>query len=115
MYAERGLARQRVSVWLYEGRLHIEYQQTMLARYAATYSREKKRLQSVTGPELRKTKFADLQLELWELDDEQWRKIVERVQRSSTRQMPHVEKVEQLSFQTASVLWLLLVIVKPTV
>ena len=29
IYAERGLARQRVSVWLYEGRLHIEYQQTM--------------------------------------------------------------------------------------
>jgi len=34
IYAERGLARQRVSIWLYEGRLHIEYQQIMLARYA---------------------------------------------------------------------------------
>jgi hypothetical protein len=34
IYAERGPARKRVAIWLYEGRLHIEYQQTMLARYA---------------------------------------------------------------------------------
>jgi hypothetical protein len=33
IYAERGLARKRVAVWIYEGRLHIEYQQTLLARY----------------------------------------------------------------------------------
>lgn len=29
IYAHRGLARERVAVWIYEGRLHIEYQQTL--------------------------------------------------------------------------------------
>jgi hypothetical protein len=33
IYAERGLARQRVSIWLYEGRLHIAYREALLARY----------------------------------------------------------------------------------
>jgi hypothetical protein len=33
VYAERGLSRQRVSVWICEGQLHIEYRETLLARY----------------------------------------------------------------------------------
>ena len=69
IYAERGLARQRGSVWLYEGRLHIEYQQTMLARYAYRYDRKHKRLQAVDQPQIERTVLADPQLELWELDD----------------------------------------------
>jgi hypothetical protein len=64
IYAERGLARQRVSVWLYEGRLHIEYQQTMLAQYAYRYDRKHKRLRAVDQPQIERTVFADPQLEL---------------------------------------------------
>jgi hypothetical protein len=30
VYAEQGLARQRVSIWLYDGRLRVEYAQTLL-------------------------------------------------------------------------------------
>src|SRR5262245_46817969 len=37
LYAESGLARQRVSIWIYEGQLRIEYQQTLLARYQCAY------------------------------------------------------------------------------
>jgi hypothetical protein len=33
IYAERGLAQQRVSICLYEGRLHIAYREVLLARY----------------------------------------------------------------------------------
>jgi transposase InsO family protein len=33
LYAENGLARQRVSIWIYEGQLSIEYHKTLLARY----------------------------------------------------------------------------------
>lgn len=109
IYAERGLARQRVSVWLYEGRLHIEYQHTMLARYTASYNRKEKRLQRVRQPELRKTQYADPQLEFWELDDHQWQKVVERTIRprtTSTRQSPGAE---QLSLHIAGLLLLLLV------
>ncbi len=34
IYAERGLARRRVSIWLYEGRSQIAYREAPLARYA---------------------------------------------------------------------------------
>lgn len=63
IYAERGLARKRVSVWLYDGRLHSEYQQTLLAHYAYRYDRNRKRLRRVEQPQLQSTRFTDPQLE----------------------------------------------------
>ena len=33
LYAEQGLSRQRVAIWIYEGELRIAYQATLLARY----------------------------------------------------------------------------------
>jgi transposase len=99
IYAERGLARQRVSVWLYEGRLHIEYQQTMLARYAYRYDRKQKRLQAVDQPQIQRTIYADPQLELWELDDEQWRKVLERHIRLRRVRPLAMSPMEQLAFQ----------------
>ena len=30
-------SRQRVSIWIYEGQLRIEYQQTIVARYRCDY------------------------------------------------------------------------------
>jgi hypothetical protein len=108
IYAERGLARQRVSVWLYEGRLHIEYQQTMLARYAYRYDRKRKRLQGVDQPQLQKTVFADPQMELWELDDEQWRKVLERAARARRTKSTGTSALEQLSFRIAGLLLLLI-------
>jgi hypothetical protein len=32
IYAEDGLSRQRVSIWVYEGQLRIEYHETLLAQ-----------------------------------------------------------------------------------
>jgi len=107
-YAERGLARQRVSIWLYEGRLHIEYQQIMLARYAYRYDRKRKQLQAVEEPQLHKTVFADPQLELWELDDTQWRKVLERAARTRRLKAVGMSTVEQLSFRIAGLILLLL-------
>ncbi len=107
IYAERGLARQRVSVWLYEGRLHIEYQQTMLARYAYRYDRKRKQLQGVDQPQLQKTVFADPQMELWELDDEQWRKVLGRAARPQHSKSARMSTVERLSFRIAGLMLLL--------
>ena len=78
LYAERGLARQRVSVWLYDGRLHIAHRETLLARYTYHYDRTARRLRAVEAPHLYHTAYALPQLELWELDDEQWRKVLKR-------------------------------------
>jgi hypothetical protein len=108
LYAERGLARQRVSVWLYEGRLQIEYQQTMLAHYAYRYDRKRKRLRTVSDPHVEQTIFSDPQMELWELSDEQWHKVLERVARPRRPKASDTVLVEQLSFQVASLILLVL-------
>ncbi len=78
LYAEAGLARRRVALWLYDGHLHIDYEHTRLAQYQCRYDRQAKQLQEVTEPHLFATPFASPQLELLELDDTQWRKILHR-------------------------------------
>ena len=78
IYAERGLARTRVSVWHYDGRLQIAYQEALLARYTYRYDRKARRLRAIADPELFHTPYGSPQLELFELDDAQWRKVARR-------------------------------------
>jgi hypothetical protein len=81
IYAEDGLSRQRVAIWIYEGQLPIEYQQTLLARYRCRYDPRHGRIEEVSGPILYSTSFASKQIELIELDDEQWKKVHQRPSR----------------------------------
>jgi putative transposase len=85
LYAEHGLARQRVSIWIYEGQLRIEYHKTLLARYRCIYDARHGQLQEVSAPTLYATAFRPPQLELIELDDEQWRKCQRRPLRTYIR------------------------------
>jgi transposase InsO family protein len=78
IYAEQGLSRNRVSVWIYEGSLHLQYQQTMLAQYSCDYEPEQKSLNSLSDPILFQTPFKSPQLVLFELDHDQWLKIRQR-------------------------------------
>ena len=92
IYAETGLSRQRVSIWIYEGQLSIEYQKTLLARYRCAYGPKQGQLQEVSEPTLYATLFTSPQLELIELDDAQWRKCQRRPSRLYTRRIamgPH--------------------------
>jgi hypothetical protein len=75
VYAESGLSRKRVSIWIYEGEVGIEYQQTIVARYHGDYDGRRGELQGVSEPRLYTTAFTSPQLELIELDDEQWVKF----------------------------------------
>ncbi len=101
LYAERGLSRQRVSVWLDDGRLHLAYRQALLAQYTYRAERRGKRLRAVDPhPQLYRTAYASPQLELWELDDAQWRKVWERPPRQHhlTRERDAAEaRVQQLA------------------
>jgi len=87
IYAEDGLSRKRVSIWIYEGELSIEYRQTLLARYRCEVGRKPQQLLYVSDPTFYDTPFASPQLELIELDDEQWIKFQRRPSRSYTRRM----------------------------
>ena len=94
IYAEPGLSRQRVSIWVYEGALCIEYQETLLARYRCVYNQRRRRLQDVSDPTLYATPFASPQLELLELDDAQWIRVQQRAWHRRAREWRQV--VEQL-------------------
>lgn len=87
LYAENGLSRQRVSIWIYEGELSIAYQQTLLARYRCAYDPQRRQLQAVREPTLYATPFASPQLELIELDEAQWSKFQRRPARHYSRRM----------------------------
>ncbi len=76
LYAERGLARRRVSVWLHDGWLRIEHDHAILAQYRFKTQRRRKAIKSISSPKLFLTHFASPQLEICELDEEQWLKIV---------------------------------------
>jgi len=75
IYAHRGLARQRISVWIYEYRLNIEYQQTLLVRYQSKIDRKRKALKSVAQPQFYPTPFSFPQLELFELNEAEWHRV----------------------------------------
>ncbi len=105
IYAERGLARHRVSIWIYENRLHIEYEHTQLARYRYAYNRKRKRLADVSEPTLYTTAFASPQLELFELDHEQWLKVHPRpYQRQPERWLPDIEQLSLLQLASLIVI-----------
>jgi hypothetical protein len=87
LYAEDGLSRQRVSIWIYEGELSIEYQKTLLARYRCEFDSRQRQLQDVSQPTLYATPFVSSQLELIELDDEQWIKFQRRPARHYSRRI----------------------------
>ena len=76
LYAERGLVHTRVSVWLYDERLQVAHQETLLACYTYHCDRRARRLRAVSDPQFSHTPYASPQLDLWELDDDQWRTIM---------------------------------------
>lgn len=107
LYAENGLSRQRVSIWIYEGQLRIEYHQTLLARYRCDYDPKHGQLHTVSEPILYATPFTLPQLELIELDDEQWRKFQRRPSRNYTRRRAMFpEQLSLLDLGTSALLLL---------
>jgi hypothetical protein len=64
IYAELGLAKQRVGIWLYQDRLHVEYQQTLLACYQYRFDRKTKKIADIKKPTLYRALFASPQIEL---------------------------------------------------
>ena len=68
VYAEEGLARCEVAVWLGDGEMAVEYAGLTLSRYDVSLSREAK-LEAVTNPRLSATGCRSHQLRLFGLED----------------------------------------------
>ena len=87
LYAEDGLSRQRVSIWIDEGELSIAYQQTFLARYRCAYDPQHRQLQDVSAPPFYAPPLASPQREFIERDDAQWLKFQRRPARHYSRRI----------------------------
>ncbi|MDQ3856478.1 MAG: helix-turn-helix domain-containing protein [Chloroflexota bacterium] len=69
VYAEEGLARCEVALWLGDGHLVTEHGGLTLSRYDVTFSPGEKKLGSVTNPRLFATKYRHPQLKLFGLEE----------------------------------------------
>ncbi len=105
IYAERGLTRRRVAVWFYQDRLHVEYQQTPLARYRCRFDRSSSQIANISHPKFYQSLFVSPQLELLELDDNQWMKILRRPEYAKRRVVMKAA-VKQLAFDFHLLFWL---------
>jgi hypothetical protein len=72
LYAERGLPRAPVTVWVHEGSLKIEYQAVTLATYSVEVEDDHRHLRAVSNPRLVETPFRSPQLTLWTLGPDDW-------------------------------------------
>jgi transposase InsO family protein len=107
IYAETGLSRQRVSIWIAEGQLQLAYRETLLAQYRCADDRRQRRLHEVSQPTLYQTIFASPQLELIELDDAQWIKVQQRAfSRRTSLQTSIGEQLLLAGFETSALIFL---------
>jgi len=72
LYAERGLPKAPVTVWVYEGSLKVEYQAVTLATYSVEVEDDHRHLRQVSTPRLVETPFRSPQLTLWTLGPDDW-------------------------------------------
>jgi hypothetical protein len=72
LYAERGLPKAPVTVWVYEGSLKVEYQAVTLATYTVEVEDDHRHLRTVSEGRLVETPFRSPQLTLWTLGPDDW-------------------------------------------
>lgn len=99
VYAEEGLARCEVAVWLGDDGLAVEYAGRTLSRYDVSLSREA-RLEAVTNPRLFSTGHRTPQLKLFALDalgEGGWLKAV-RLPGYAARARKRPEALQQVLF-----------------
>ena len=73
LYAERGLAGERVAVWVWDGTVTLEYAAETLAQYPVAVEADGRRIREVGEPRLYATGHASPQPFLSPLDETEWR------------------------------------------
>jgi transposase len=93
---EAGLARQPVTVWIYDGQLKIEYEATTLAEYQVNLEAKHHHVEQVRGGHIIKTPFRSPQLSLFNLEDG-WLLYLPARERAPYHHRPrNPENIEQL-------------------
>jgi putative transposase len=102
IYAEEGLAKREVALWLGTESLTVEYAGDTLARYAVEHSARTNRLREVKNPQLfetvhRRTSAQPRLFELVVLDDTGWLKVL-RKEEYALRKLRRPQALQQALF-----------------
>ena len=98
VYSEVGLARRLVAVWLYEERLTVAFDDTLLAQSTVEYQPDRKHFRSVSEPQLYATQYQSPQLPLCELGNQEWIKVVRLPPRAIRHHYPQPVVVQARLF-----------------
>ncbi len=98
LYAEPGLERHQVAVWLYKEQLTVEYRDAQLVQYSVAYQPDGKHFREVTAPQLYETPYRSPQLPLWQFGDDEWLKILRLPQVSKRKARPQLEAAQERLF-----------------
>jgi transposase len=95
-YGERGLAKAKVTVWIYEGTLKVEKETVTLSEYEVKLQEDRKHLQTVSNPQTHETPFRSSQLTLFDLGPDGWILYWKTPEQAPQRSLRRVEGVIQL-------------------
>jgi transposase len=96
-YGERGLAKAKVTVWIYEGSLKIEHQAVTLSQYEVKLQEDRKHLQTVSNPRAHVTPFRSPQLTLFDLGPDGWVMYWKTPDQPKVRHLRREQDIVQLS------------------
>ena len=95
-YGERGLAKAKVTVWIYEGSLKVEKEAVTLSEYEVSMRDDHKHVQKVRSARTHETPFRSPQLTLFDLDEGGWLLYWKTPEQVPRRNIRRVEGITQL-------------------
>ncbi len=95
-YGERGLAKAKVTVWIYEGSLKVEKEAVTLSEYEVSMKDDHKHVQTVRSARAHETPFRSPQLTLFDLDERGWLLYWKTPEQAPPHRRRHVEGIIQL-------------------
>lgn len=95
-YGERGLAKTKVTVWIYEGSLKVEKEAVTLSQYEVALQDDHKHVQTVRSAQAHQTPFRSPQLTLFDLGPDGWILYWKTLEPEPRRSLRSVEGIIQL-------------------
>jgi hypothetical protein len=101
-YGERGLAKAKVTVWIYEGSLKVEKEAVTLSEYDVSMHDDHKHVQMVRSARAHETPFRSPQLTLFDLDEGDWLLYWKTDPASAHRRHPPSDMIQLPLFDLSS-------------
>lgn len=76
LFAEEGLAKENITLWLYGETLTLEFSNTPLTQFQVSYQPDKKHFKEVEFLQRFQTQYRSMQVSLWEEEEVTWLKVL---------------------------------------